>query len=273
MTEKDLASKLKNLRQINPDENWLVSNREVLLTQISNSGAANLSAFKILLINFQSTLKALSQPAFALGTFVVVLITGSIFSHQIFAKTKPNDSLYIARVISEKARLNTVFNTEERNKLAVQFATEHAQDITTVLSDPAFNNDSNKDQVAKLNASFNQEINNVKTRMSSLKPKAQEPLKEEEIVSIANSEKDNSGIEISENQDNKNNDTSKSNSLEMEKSTSSLVATSSSSTKIEAISHDSLETDKILDEAQKLFDNKDYGKALDKLREVDEIIK
>lgn len=286
MTDKELIVKLNSLKKVSPDQNWLKDNRDLLVSQISNSGARELSTWKTFIINFNSFAQAASHPAYALGVFVLVLITGSLFSHQVFSSAKPNDSLYIARIISEKAKLNTMFNANERNKLAVQFATEHAQDISAVLADPEFNNDSNKDQVAKLSESFNQEINSVKSHISYLTPKA---VKNSDVdvkndindtVSMANSLKDNNGVEIFEDK------TLSPITVPDGKATSvlimpdGLIASSATATiAIDKVGENKDTEDKkvnadlILDEAKQLFENKDYNKALDKLKEVDEIIK
>lgn len=279
MTEKDLISKLNNLKSIGPDESWLSGNRELLLSQISNSGAKELSAWRVFVINFQSVAKAASQPAFALGAFIVLLFAGSLFSHQLFNKTKPNDSLYIARIISEKAKLNTMLDTKNRDKLAAQFATEHAQEITAVLADPQFNNDGNKDQVARLNESFNQEISIAKDRLSKLPPKkAETDAAVDAVVSMADYEKDNQSIQISTTAD-PNVATGSGPALDPKidpAAANALLANIASNTpKTATLTPETKinEPNQILDEAQKLFESKDYDKALDKLKEIDEMIK
>lgn len=282
MTEKDLISKLNNLKNVNPDQNWLDSNRELLLSQISNSGAGVLPAWKVFIINLQSLAKAASHPAYALGVFIILLAGGSVFSHQLFNGAKPNDSLYIARIISEKAKLNTIFDNESRDKLAAQFATEHAQEITAVLSDPQFNNDSNKDQVAKLNQTFTQEIGIAKARLSSLAAsKDKNASTVDSVVSMADYLKDNQGMEIASGTDANNLTVKNSAPVLNPNAVTSLLATSASSTlkatatiKVQEKEADKVaDTNKILEEAQKLFDNKEYNNALDKLKEVDQIIK
>ena len=267
MNDKELIAKLNNLKAITPDSDWKSSNRELLLSQISNSGAHELSAWEVFVINFSSVAKAVTKPAYALGVFALVLVTGSLFSHQIFGNTKPNDSLYIARIISEKAKLNTILNLEDRNKLAVQYATEHAQEISAVMADPEFNNENNKDQVAKLNESFNQEINNVKSHISYLSTKVENTnnvIKGAEVklvatgtdtVTIASELKDKDGVQLFE----------KTDATPVLNTTTPASSTEIISTPINA--------DTVLDEAQKLFENKNYDEAADKLKEVDEMIK
>lgn len=225
MTEKDLIKKLHNLREIKADHEWLKSNRDFLYSQISNSGAKDLSAWSSFVINFQSLAKTVSMPAVALASFLFLILASSVFGHQLLTNTKPNQSLYIARVISEKAKLNTILNTESRDKMAAQFATSHAQDIITVLSDPSITN--NEQEVAKLNESFKAEIKTVQKNIAKLnKPVITNDnniaTASDDVFSATNL-KDEQGVSLN------------------------IVASSSS--------------DKILEEASNLFDKKDYSNA------------
>jgi len=295
MTNSELINKLNNLKSINPDQKWLESNRELLLSQVSNSGAENLAVWKVILIDVSSALKSVARPAYALGVFILFLLTGSLFSGQLLAKTKPNDSLYIARIISEKVKLNTTFNPVERNKMEVRFASEHAQDISAVLADPAFNNEANQDQVARLNNSFNEEVKTVKEKINHLNaasnPTSKNPSKnsKNDEVIIADSTKDGQGIQIAEDPTLTTIDSIAPDTITAAPpliaatatltipAELNLLATSAdltaTSTETETEKLEPTETDKILDEAKQLFDSKDYLKASDKLKEVDEIIK
>ncbi|MFA5155699.1 MAG: hypothetical protein WC453_04715 [Patescibacteria group bacterium] len=280
MTDQELITKLNSLRKTSPDQNWLKSNRELLLSQISNSGAEQLTVWRMILIDFSSALQAISRPAYALGVLVLLLLSGAVFSHQLLAGAKPNDSLYIARIISEKVKLNTTFDAAARDRLAVQFATEHAQDISAVLADPDFNNEANKAQVAKLNDSFKAEVNTVKDRLSRLQtgkkaPAAGAPA--DSSVVIAENSKDEEGIKLLAQSEPADGVVALSAtgvpSVAVGASTtpagSEEIVQASSTPEIDAGS----DAGKVLDEATKLFDQKDYTKAADKLKEVDEIIK
>jgi len=286
MTDKELISKLNSLQKISPDQAWLKSNREILLSQISNSGATELSVWKMFIINLESLAKTSLQPAFALGVFALVLISGSLFSHQLFNKTKPNDSLYIARIISERAKLSTVFNSDNREKMAAQFAATHAQDIASTLADPKFDQAANQDQVAHLNASFNKEMETVKSRvnrLASLTTKSPASLitanPDDQVFSAAENNKDNQGIQLSDGRDLGAADKGTLNNVIVNNliATNSLTATttlnSSTTTTIKSETAEAVQADKILDEAQELFESKAYDKAVDKLKEVEEIIK
>jgi len=265
MTERELLKQLKNLKSVKPDSAWLKSNREILLAQVSNSGAEKLSAWTKVFIDLKSLVRTVSQPAFALGSFLVVLLGAGLFGPRILAGVKPNDSLYIARVISEKAHLNTVWNSEERDQLTLQYATDRAKDITTVLSDPSFNNDQHQDEVNKLNQNFNQEIAVVKTVINKIKPTTVTPAPEEEAVVSAESAKDKDGVQIY----------TQPNAQGVTPTAASTTKPASTGTE-DAKAKDagtSKNSQAIIDEAQKMFDNKEYSQALDKLKQVDELIK
>jgi len=283
MTNSELITKLNNLKSVNPDKKWLESNRELLLSQVSNFGAEKLSSWKLVFINISSVLKSAAQPAYALGAFVLLLLTGSLFSGQLLAQTKPNDSLYIARILSEKVKVNTTFNSSARNKMEVKFASNHAQDISAILADPSFNTEENQDQVAKLSNSFNEEVNTVKSKISRLAiATAAAPKNNDEVV-IADSAKDDKGIQLSED---KPLSVSVAPSVMPTLSATATLAVpeglslaSDTAADLMASSTETdgdiqiTEADKILDEVQALFDSKDYVKASDKLKEVNEIIK
>jgi len=273
MKNNELIAKISKLKNVSPSDAWLKENRELLLTQISNSGTKELSAWSLFVINLSSALRVAVQPAFALGAFVILILGASLYSHQLFNSAKPNDSLYIARIISEKAKLSVMFNETAREKMELKFAASNAQDITTALADPAFNNDENKDQVAKLNENFNEKITTVKkgiARYTATKNQV-DPILSEEAISIANSLKENKNIQLSIT----NNDTVSAPSV-LKTSEPAVLNVSNdiaTTTEITPELKTVIEPEKILEEAQASFDQKDYTSALNKLKEVNEIIR
>lgn len=275
MTNQDLTKKLSDLKHVAPSQEWLDKNRVLLLAQISNSGAETLPAWRVAVINFSSFTRAAARPATAFGAFVLMLLFGSVYSQQIFAQAKPNDSLYIARIISEQVRLNTTFNEATRDKLAVQYASNHAQDITAVLANPEFNKEENKDKVAKLNDSFKAEMETVKQKITRLNsgPVANDnkedlpPVVSEAdlAVVIADSSKDEKGIQVQENHP-----TSATQPLAVAYKTSGSEEATSTTTPETVVEKN--DASKILEEVQQLFEAKDYEKASEKIQEVNQMI-
>jgi len=159
--KKKLITQLKNLQEITPDKEWKESSQVYLSNRINNDVKSGV--FSNIMVWLKDFAKMSSQPAFALSAFVLILITGVVFANPMFSGAKPDDSLYIARIISEKAQINMTFNKEERNKLSARFATNHAKDIATLMSDPDFHSqEDSEERIANLSDDFNREINSVR---------------------------------------------------------------------------------------------------------------
>lgn len=272
MTDHDLLKQLKSLKNISPEASWLKSNREILLSQISNSGAKELAPYRRLAIDVRSFFAAVSQPVLALGSFFLLLVGVSAFGHLAFTRTKPNDSLYIARIISEKAKLSTVFDSQEREKMEVKFAAGHAEAITEILAQSDAGDEA---QVAKLNDSFNKELATVRTKMATIKksePAAVVPssLQEEEMVMTAGNNKDDAGMQIALSNGTAA-PTPAASVLDADKVPAEVATQTEAVTVADESSSDKAE--EVLNEAQSLFENKEYSGALDKLKEVKEMIK
>lgn len=275
MTNKDFLSQLNTLKEIRPQSAWLKSNREILLSQISNSGAEQLSYWQKIIIDLKSFSMVVSKPVVVMASLFAFLVGTSAFAHLAFNSTRPNDSLYIAKIISEKAKLSTVFNAQEREKLEAQFAAGHAEGISSVLAEAKID-DSNEDQLASLNNDFNKEINIVREKIAVISKNVKKDESTvnndvnveasssvEDLVSVADNGKDEQGTQISINNDN-NTDTVKASTTDTKVETEIEI-----DNKVEELKNPEL----ILEEAQVLFDSKNYQGALDKIKEVKELIK
>lgn len=199
MTDRDLIKKLGKLKEIKPDASWLKATRDSLYTQISNSGAFEPSIWSSFVITFKSVMKTASTPAMALVSLMVILLGTSAYGHLLLSQAKPNQSLYIARELSEKAKLTTILNTNEREQMAGKFAANNAQDIIDVLSNPATQD---AGEIAKLSNKLNEEIKTVKKSIAKVAtPTVQNintPVTTSAEVFSASSGKDEQGISLSE---------------------------------------------------------------------------
>jgi hypothetical protein len=225
--KKNILSQLHNLKDIKPDKQWKTDSQDFLRAHIS--GGVETGVFSKVMVWLKDFAKVSSQPAFALSAFVLILITGVIFSNPILSDAKPNDSLYIARIISEKAQLNMTFNKESRDKLSAQFATNHAKDITNLMNDPEFHSQEDSEgKIANLSDDFNKEINSARESINSINERERNNYtnnnvdndvdddsyvetnnsntNDEGVVFSADTKKDDKGLEINV-QDNNTNDT------------------------------------------------------------------
>jgi len=246
MTDRELIKKLNNLQNVKPDENWKTSHREILLSQVRNtSGDFHVSGWSSFWIVTRNVFASVPQFAYASLAIVLFLTAGVFFGDRL--PVGPDNSLYIARVISERAKLSTMSDGAEKSRLTVQYASEHAQDIASTLS--AATNNSDKEEVAKLNDTFKNEIAKVKENLPVVKPSANT---DDQVVTIADSDVATTGLTVYTNDSEKK-------AADVAASTTAPVVTKDAKT--------------ILDEAEKLFNAKDYSGALDKLKEADQVIK
>ncbi len=250
MTSRELFKQLHKLKDIKTETDWKISQRDILFSQIKNSSASShLSVMDNSVIFARSFWAAVPQPvSYFVGLILVISL--SLVGVR-YLPVKPGNSLYIAKVISERAQLSATFSSESRDKMAMRFATDHAQDIASVLSDPAFNQEANSDQIAKLSQDFKNEI----TKVQNILPK------DTDLMIVADSAKTATSVSINLSTTDKTSDTQVVSPIII--NTSTAVATSSASLK---------KTPRvILDEAQRLFDNKQYENAVNKLKEVNSV--
>lgn len=288
MTEKQLLQQLKELKTITLSEETKKSNRDVLFSQIANTSVREeIPAQGSFFWGFKNVFSVFSQPLLIVAGVFVFVAGGLIAGSGFFKDSKPNDSLYIARIISERAKLNTTFSQTERDALSLKFASDHAKDIATILMDPEFNNEENKDQVEKLNASFKNEISKVKDKMekNSVGEAGLNLENSGEDVFSASSLIEDGGMEIYiEGGDNSSPETTEINSQESEDaSTSSEESSQNSSSSEDLVDIKSLENEidnnseeistlkngpEIIAEIEKLFSEGRYNEVIEKLSEV-----
>lgn len=215
MTDKYLIDNLKQLKEISPDKKWQKEAKSIFMSQINNSGAKSLSYTDTVNVFFKSLFTLSLKPVVMTIGFFFLLVTTSVFAHQVFENSKPDDSLYIARIISERAKLSTVLDSKSRERLATKFAASHAEEISLMLADPNFDLEANEERVARLSNNFNREIDTVRTRVMNWASTSTEEIvptntsaeiidsvdDDDILIAIADNDKDDSGISIAINDD------------------------------------------------------------------------
>lgn len=213
MKDRELLTKLNNLNQVKPSDDWKERNRSVLISQVSATRATD-RKYNIFKLSFQM-ITSVSQPVMVV--LLLFIVTGAVgVNLRIGEGSAPGDSLYIAKKISEKTRASFTFNEKKKAKLGVEFAKNRALEIEKVMAD---SDSGDKDEVEKLVNDLKSEIIVAKNRIekfyspSVLDNNTNSDIIEsvndsgsqlevnevEESITIhtANSEKDNAGIEVS----------------------------------------------------------------------------
>jgi len=294
MEEKILIEQLHKLKSFKPDEQWKRENKEILFKQISNSSREEVDAGWFKAINNTLLLrmvKQLSQPVGAIVLLFFIVFGVSVVSLNAARNTKPGDSLYIAKIVSEKAQLVMTFDKKEKAKLGIKFASNRTMEIAQILAEQQ--DDGGKEiRVDKLTRNFKKEIYVAKERMSKismatdydgvgednneLTTEENIMLDEEEKAQmfITNLGKSNEGMEIAEPSSSEISDIDEPIIKEQQASAEDQAGAVATTTGAEGLAGDSHDSDpqKVLAEAEKLFDEQDYDGALDKLEEVKIII-
>src|SRR6056297_1608312 len=180
MTEKELAKKLKQLQRIEADSKWKKEFRNVLWQKVSSEKfnyadlASSKEKFYSRFFEFCKKLnpkkiKQVPQPAFMVGAVVLLILAGGVVTVNATDNAKPDSPFYFARIIKEKARLAATFNEDKKTKMGIKFASNHAKDISEVLSGPEYRGDQNPEEKKKLSRDFKENINSVKMQLEEMK--------------------------------------------------------------------------------------------------------
>jgi len=263
MDEKALLKKLNNLKNIEPDSVWKSRYREVLYSQISAGSAAGQpeSNLKIIWESImpREIFAELAKPVWLTGAACVLILAVGIGGVYASKNSKPGDSLYIAKIISERTQLAMTFNEKDKAKLGLEFAANRAKEITQVLKDEG-QSDASKEKLENLAKNFKKEISQAKNRLTAIKSSGQQA-KDDEQVFGANLGKNDQRMEIAEpvKPAEPKNDGSKPAGEQP-----AAIATSTQANANQA--------DKMLEEAEKMFDEKNYDGTINKLEEVNKVI-
>jgi len=257
MTDKELLQKINGLKSIKPDSAWKSRQREILLSQITGGQAPErasfwevaeeLSPFKI--SNF------LSKPVLVVASIILALGAGVFASVRAADKTKPGDSLYIAKIVSEKTQLALTFDNKAKAKLNLEFAGNRAEEITQVL---AADDQQETETVKSLADNFKKEIKAAKSNLAKAvvagdkKTGAQNPPDGDVGFSGAILDKNGDRLEVSD-------------PISGADKATTTGENRAAGSKLNT-------TEESLDEAEKLFDQKDYSGSLAKIDEANKSI-
>ncbi len=211
----NLAKQLNNLKDIKPDHEWKKSNRDLLLAQISATQESASSTEKQSWINDLPTkiMRGISQPAIAVFFISLFLVSSGVFSVVASRDAKPGNSLYTAKIVSEKTQLALTFGEKKKARLRVEFAGNRAREIDQVLSETEEREEGKSERVVKLVDNFKKEITAARVGLEKVshnndqdsEPPAtdtEDVVSEEEhepvAVFSANSMKQEDGISISD---------------------------------------------------------------------------
>jgi len=290
MNEKEFSTQLNKLKLIKPDRQWKKASRDILYSQIYNTSVSQevkeaaevKNTYLYYFINYlpKRIFKHASQPVWTVAAIIILVFSGGVASLKAANNSKPGDSLYIAKIISEKTQLALTFNEKDKAKLSIEFAGNRVEEINQVIAEPG--DGKKKDKVDKLTINFKKEIDVAKKRLAKISASA--PAKEDKsdatpadnqadedsLVFGANLGKDDKGMQISDNSSNNNNEPT---AVKTDDALSLEAVSTSTPVVAEEVSADNAgNLQDALKEAGQLIDDEDYGATLTKLDEANVIM-
>ncbi len=294
MKEQKILEQLNKLKSIKPDAKWKNSNRDILHSQIFSSQAEEEKQANIFLIainNIFNFTKSISQPTLTMAIIILVVMGSWIGSSFASKNANLGDSLYIAKIINEKAQFAFTFNEKKKVKLGIEFATNRVEEINNIIKEKNKENKNKDEKVKKLVSDFKRQINETKSRLKKIETtnkiagknqenkeetekSTEEIADEENMVFSANLSKDENGIQVSE--PNSVNSTTESTEPVIEENLSStteeMIEKASTTESIIEEKEEEQSPQTILEQAEVLLDKEDYNATIDKLNQADDAI-
>lgn len=256
MTNKELLAQLNSLQATKPNQAWLSSNRDLLASQLYSGAPAEPALSWAIKFNIIS--QRIFQPQYVAIMIVLFFASSGLISFHASQSTKPGDSLYVAKRISERAQFMLAFSDAEKTRLNVEFATKRVQEMQDMIADQGMSiAEDHPEQIANLKSEAKTQIQTAKARIaknnpiSAPAPKVNKPAVEPSKPSKLNNNpefiaaeatKDNARVDIS-----------------LPDIPDLVVATRT------------IET--VIDEADQMIDQNDLQGATKKLDEINQLIK
>lgn len=287
MSEKEIINKLQSLKNIKADNAWKQGNRSILISQIygTSKSEAELEFNWLAAFGHELSASLMGKVSRSIATVILSLIfIGSAGTASFIAarETKPGDSLYMAKIMGEKAQLVFTFDDNAKAKLGLQFASNRAEELSKVLAEKG--GDGDRAQTAEnLVNNFKKEISEVKSRIVKISPEAanlarraagkdsqsdraktgaSETAEDNNHFFQADLGKDKNGIDLSEPVTGSQKD-----------EVTPASTTGQEIEKIAASTTPQLADPKVLvEQAQELLNQGDYGGIINKLEEADKAI-
>ena len=205
ITEKELIERLTQLKEVKPDENWVIFCRENLALEISKNDEKEVTPVFNFPSAFASFLRYIGNPHPVLKPVVAfVLIFGFMFSGSLFviAKAKnslPGDRLFSVKIALEEAKLLATTSAEGKAQVQTDMIVARIDELNKIINaegsmeqkqpkiEEAVNNLqrhllSAKDELPKLNNTEAKKVVEVAKKMDASAASAEESLSQAKLA-------------------------------------------------------------------------------------------
>jgi len=184
MKNDAVTKKIRLLKHISPNPDWLKSQRNFLLSEISHSETGKKTRLPSRQAKLVWNLPGFLIPKFAFKPAIIsLLLLGLIFGGGFLTvkaaqNSLPGDLLYSLKIVFEKARVQVSSQTT-KPKLEADFVNNRAEELSQIVEETE-NPLERKDKVVKITDKLQAQVVKAKTHMDKIK--AEEPEKAVEVA-------------------------------------------------------------------------------------------
>ncbi|MEK9130412.1 MAG: DUF5667 domain-containing protein [Patescibacteria group bacterium] len=162
----NLIQKLKNLKNIQPSQEWLRETREVFLIQAKKDFVKN----KEEKTNFSfAFLTSHLRTATVLGSIVVLLFGSSAFAVNVTKDTLPGDFLYVIKLNLEKTEKILTNDKEKKVKLAIKSSGERLKELKKLSHSKSLVEGEKNTNIKVATQKMDEGIKEIQTSLNNLK--------------------------------------------------------------------------------------------------------
>lgn len=141
MNNNAIISKIKELKEIKPSQEWLFSFREQLADQAEiRQKAGFFNIFEAFSFQF--------KPAYAALGVLMVILGGPVALAKMAKSSLPGDILFPIKLVSEKIQLKITTNSAKKSQLEAEIFSERVKELSFVLSNPIVGGDQSRVETA-----------------------------------------------------------------------------------------------------------------------------
>ena len=174
-----VTNKIRLLKDIEPNPDWLKSQRSNLLLEISQSGKKTQRVWKLPVFSFiQPTFK----PVLAFCLLLCLVFGGGFFVVQAAKDSLPGDLFYSVKITLENARIR-VSSSESKPKLEAEFVNNRVEELSQIIEkidDPI----KKKEKIVKTVNKLQAQVASAKVHLDKIK--IDNPEKAAEVTDAVN---------------------------------------------------------------------------------------
>ena len=187
MDDQTLIAKIKDLKTIQPDENWVVFCRQEIqknIEKVQPEETPQLNVFA----GWSRLLMPVLRPVGTVLGILLLLTSGSAMVVAAAQKSLPGDWLFPAKIALERIQMKLVADDTERTKLEGEIIGRRAQELSQIMSQTSSLKEAKVEQAVQ---EIKAQLSNAGEQLPKLKEKARKKTESGKLVEAAKSVQEN----------------------------------------------------------------------------------